>query len=107
MWPNPQKTADLVTFTEEILNGKLHFLGSVNTVETKLSLTVIKKYSRENSIAKLVAMAITSTNFTMMESTFSGTTDRLNVISRLWSGKINQEIFREDSTKNYSLICKP
>ena len=26
MWPNPQKTADLVRFTEEILNGKLHFL---------------------------------------------------------------------------------
>ena len=26
MCPNPQKTADLVTFTEEILNGKLHFL---------------------------------------------------------------------------------
>ena len=23
MWPNPQKTADLVTFVEEILNGKL------------------------------------------------------------------------------------
>ena len=22
---NPQETADLVTFTEEILNGKLHF----------------------------------------------------------------------------------
>ena len=28
MLPNPQKTADLVTFTEEILNGKLHFLCS-------------------------------------------------------------------------------
>ena len=28
MWPNPQETADLVTFTEEILNGKLHFLCS-------------------------------------------------------------------------------
>ena len=28
MWPNPQKAADLVTFTEEILNGKLHFLCS-------------------------------------------------------------------------------
>ena len=26
MEPNPQETADLVTFTEEILNGKLHFL---------------------------------------------------------------------------------
>ena len=26
---NPQEAADLVTFTEEILNGKLHFLCSV------------------------------------------------------------------------------
>ena len=29
MWPNPHETADLVTFTEEILNGKLHFLCNV------------------------------------------------------------------------------
>ena len=28
MWPNPQKTADLVIFTEEILKEKLHFLCS-------------------------------------------------------------------------------
>ena len=28
MWPNLQETADLVTFTEETLNGKLHFLCS-------------------------------------------------------------------------------
>ena len=28
MWPNPQKTEDLVTYPEEILNGKLHFLRS-------------------------------------------------------------------------------
>ena len=28
MWPYPQGTVDLVTFTEEILNGKLHFLCS-------------------------------------------------------------------------------
>ena len=26
MWPNPQETADLVTFTEAVLKGKLHFL---------------------------------------------------------------------------------
>ena len=26
MWPNPHETAYLVTFTEEILNGKLYFL---------------------------------------------------------------------------------
>ena len=29
MWPNPQENADLVTFAEEILNGKLLFLYSV------------------------------------------------------------------------------
>ena len=29
MWPNPQETADLVTFTEDIINEKLHFLWSV------------------------------------------------------------------------------
>ena len=28
MWLNPQETADLVTFTEEILNEKRHFLCS-------------------------------------------------------------------------------
>ena len=30
MSPNPPETADLVTFTEEILNGKLNFLCSDN-----------------------------------------------------------------------------
>ena len=25
MWPNPQETADLITFTEEIFNEKVHF----------------------------------------------------------------------------------
>ena len=29
MSPNPQESANLVTFNEEILNGKLHFLCSV------------------------------------------------------------------------------
>ena len=28
MWLDPQETVDLVTFTEEICNGKLHFLCS-------------------------------------------------------------------------------
>ena len=30
MWPNPQESADLVTFTEETLNAKLQFLCSVS-----------------------------------------------------------------------------
>ena len=25
MWPNPQKTGDLVTFNEQAINGKHHF----------------------------------------------------------------------------------
>ena len=44
MWPNPQKTADLVTFTQEILNRELHFFYSdssyvANTTSIKLSPT--------------------------------------------------------------------
>ena len=31
MWLNPQISADLVSFTKEILNEKLHFLCSENT----------------------------------------------------------------------------
>ena len=33
MWPNPQETEDLVTFIEEILNGKLHFLCNICLLE--------------------------------------------------------------------------
>ena len=40
MWPNPQFPADLVTFTEEIINGKLHFLCIVN-VHGRCSTAVI------------------------------------------------------------------
>ena len=37
MWPNPQDTADLVTFTEEILNGKLHFCA----VSGNMCITIV------------------------------------------------------------------
>ena len=40
MRPNPQKTADLVTFTEEILNGKVHFLCSVHDLNVQRSSTL-------------------------------------------------------------------
>ena len=39
MWPNPQETADLVTFTEESLNEKVHFLFSVKCAWTLVNLT--------------------------------------------------------------------
>ena len=51
MWPNPQETEDLITFTEEILNGKLHFLCSELLVfgETYVYVgrdLVLKQYHR-------------------------------------------------------------
>ena len=40
MGPNPQETADLVTFTEEILNGNFYFLRSVSSMtQERLSQT--------------------------------------------------------------------
>ena len=42
MWPNPQFAADFVRFTEEILNGKLHFLWSVNRNWFKLLKALLK-----------------------------------------------------------------
>ena len=37
MWPNPQFPVNLVTFTEKILNWKLHFLCSVSVLRFFIS----------------------------------------------------------------------
>ena len=37
MWPNPQFPVDLVTFTSEIHNGKLHFLYRVGWADKNRS----------------------------------------------------------------------
>ena len=42
MWPNLQETADLVTFTEEILNRKLHLLCSVKSIN-QILIVVFRK----------------------------------------------------------------
>ena len=51
MWPNPQETADSVTFTEEILNGKLHFCAvtmkeSGGWLQRKITATSSKLYEK-------------------------------------------------------------
>ena len=56
MWPNPQETADLVTFTEEILNGKLCFLYSKKV----WSLGIVGKKETEIHIAKYMKIGILS-----------------------------------------------
>ena len=44
MWPNPQFPENLVTFTEEILNEKLHFLWSVTVLTDGTHWCVILCY---------------------------------------------------------------
>ena len=41
MWPNPQETTDMVTFTDEILNGNLHLLYSINWVQHDRNIDLI------------------------------------------------------------------
>ena len=41
MWPNPQFPVDLVTFTEEILNGKLYFVCSGNRYPVSSPISVM------------------------------------------------------------------
>ena len=45
MWPNPQENVDFVTFTEEILNEKLHFSCSTSYIkERMIFVKKLKKY---------------------------------------------------------------
>ena len=46
MWPNPQETAGLLTFTGKILNGKLQFFCAVNSVIWEKSLKLLKLKSK-------------------------------------------------------------
>ena len=42
MWPSPQETADLITFMEEILDGKLHFLDDISQIVRSKSSMIFK-----------------------------------------------------------------
>ena len=48
MWPDPQFPADLVTFTEEILNGKLYFFAVFLSLISYLWNIFLKKYLQGN-----------------------------------------------------------
>ena len=50
MRPNPQFPVDLVTFTEEIFNGKLHFLCSdyIANLHKKTKLEYFSIYDSNN-----------------------------------------------------------
>ena len=57
MWPNLQETADLVTFTEEILNAKLHFLCNANTTLKFKTQEILKKYMQSFGLVLRVQYA--------------------------------------------------
>ena len=45
MWPNPPQTADLITFTEEILHEKLHFFVQWDFRHDELNMTYLDNNS--------------------------------------------------------------
>ena len=53
MWPNPQETADLATFTEEILNGKLHFLWNVTFFQENFSTQICLSLTMHYHLVRL------------------------------------------------------
>ena len=60
MWPNPQFPVDLVPFTEEVLNGKLHFFCAVS-VYYVLSRTRVVFLASLNQYIKIAVLS--SKNF--------------------------------------------
>ena len=50
MWPNPQFPPDLVTFTVEILNRKLHFLRSDLSIYRQVIDLFMHMYAQHNDI---------------------------------------------------------
>ena len=50
MWPNRQFPPDLVTFTGEILNRKLHFLRSDLSIYRQVIDLFMQMYAQHNGI---------------------------------------------------------
>ena len=73
MWPNPQFPADLVTFTEKMLNGKLFFLCSVGilfTLSKSLKLIRFRKHCwLEKNSPKSFPLKISLVNVNKSEKT--------------------------------------
>ena len=49
MWPNPQETVDLITFTEEVLNRKLQFCAMIEVYEIRINIFYDAQESRFSS----------------------------------------------------------
>ena len=63
MWPNSQESANLVTFTEEILNGNLHFLCSdVSDIVFNIIIRAVFRVCQTSKIERFTKSLIISQN---------------------------------------------
>ena len=65
-----QFTMDLVAFTEEILNGKFHFLGSAHPGKKLAQGVNLSKVNNKNSRTTLFVLLLTRTYLTPCTSVF-------------------------------------
>ena len=65
MRPGFEETADLVTFTEEMLNGKLDFLCSGTNTHTKICDIYIYINYDDNELANKLANALINHKLTI------------------------------------------
>ena len=54
MWPNPHFPADLVTFTEEILDGKLHFLCSDLGLKSLENFSNFSRFTKSDTLLAFI-----------------------------------------------------
>ena len=58
MWPNPPETADLVSFSEEIFNGKLYFYAESheNSTYTLVTFTIYRMWIPKCKVIKISSL---------------------------------------------------
>ena len=70
MWPNLQETGDVVTFTKEILYGKLHFLCSKLLMNISILVYTVP-WSNDLWLKDLIKIVLTSCTNTHLDSQLS------------------------------------
>ena len=85
MWPNPQFPANLVIFTEEILDGKLQFLSVRNMANTVMNDKWFKdkiSSNLENETKRIVTTAATWIKSQIKEKSYGTGFNPLNPFNR-------------------------
>ena len=98
MWSNPQIPADLVKFTEEIINGKLHFLCSVRFLQVhkyflqifKILLLLCSAFLKKDSCKNL-----SMKSFGLVISLVSTRGRLINIIKRVLAHHISSTFYTD------------